>query len=585
VSEERDKPAFDEQPLTKLLEAAFVLQEHNSGRKAVEQIAESQDPPLKQAPSVPAPASGKPEPTSSPAADKDLHTPTLAEIVETQRQIQVRHLELDSAIALIAERAAEIARAGGAAIGLLEGNSVRYRAAAGEMNLPVGSKIPLEKALSRDCLQAGQVVRCQDANSESLPDVEDCRRRGIQAMLAVPVYHDGGIAGAIELYYAGQHPFTEQDLHTCQLMAGLVTGVLARNEERGWKKSLASERAVMLEALEKLKPRLAALVDAPAANGRESKADVAATAPATTPCLKCGHELVADEHFCGRCGSPRSGDYEAPTMQSKVASLWHMQQALAKKAVTPLGNGTAAPSGPHLDESRSEKPLADWLEQEMPELFAAPALQAEKAPPPPELTKQEVEAGLRETPEPPVIPAPETSQESENEDDSASAPMPAKPAPSSEWSSAATARAFLERLAAARPPGALTRFWNARRGDFYLALAVILVAGVIRWGIWSNHSLSAAGGPAAAAASHRKPAPNADLSLFDRMLVSLGLAEAPEPPEYKGNPETQVWVDLHTALYYCPGADLYGKTPKGKFTTQRDAQLDQFEPAYRKACD
>jgi len=63
------------------------------------------------------------------------------------------------------------------------------------------------------------------------------------------------------------------------------------------------------------------------------------------------------------------------------------------------------------------------------------------------------------------------------------------------------------------------------------------------------------------------------------------LAEAPEPPEYKGNPQTQVWVDLHTALYYCPGTDLYGKTPKGKFTTQRDAQLDQFEPAYEKACD
>ena len=68
-------------------------------------------------------------------------------------------------------------------------------------------------------------------------------------------------------------------------------------------------------------------------------------------------------------------------------------------------------------------------------------------------------------------------------------------------------------------------------------------------------------------------------------MVKLGLAEAPEPPEYKGNPSTHVWVDTRTALYYCPGSDLYGKTPKGKFTSQRDAQLDQFEPGYRKACD
>jgi hypothetical protein len=73
--------------------------------------------------------------------------------------------------------------------------------------------------------------------------------------------------------------------------------------------------------------------------------------------------------------------------------------------------------------------------------------------------------------------------------------------------------------------------------------------------------------------------------MFDKLLISLGLAEAPEAPEYKGNPDTQVWVDLHTALYYCPGSELYGKTPKGKLASQRDAQLDQFEPASRKACD
>jgi hypothetical protein len=64
------------------------------------------------------------------------------------------------------------------------------------------------------------------------------------------------------------------------------------------------------------------------------------------------------------------------------------------------------------------------------------------------------------------------------------------------------------------------------------------------------------------------------------------MAEAPdEAPEYKGNPDIQVWVDLQTALYYCPGSDLYGKTPKGRVSTQREAQLDQFEPAARKPCD
>jgi len=156
------------------------------------------------------------------------------------------------------------------------------------------------------------------------------------------------------------------------------------------------------------------------------------------------------------------------------------------------------------------------------------------------------------------------------------------------WSSAAKTRDFLESLPGARKSGALARLWQTRRGDFYLAVALILVVIVIRWGMWSNHSVAATGHGAAvpASVSHPgQPAAEPELSLYDRLLIALGLEETPEPPQYKGNPETQVWVDTHTALYYCPGADLYGKTPQGKLTRQRDAQLDQFEPANRKPCD
>jgi hypothetical protein len=103
--------------------------------------------------------------------------------------------------------------------------------------------------------------------------------------------------------------------------------------------------------------------------------------------------------------------------------------------------------------------------------------------------------------------------------------------------------------------------------------------------LWSNHSAKVTPSPAKTSATQHKAAQDTGLSFFDRMLIQLGLAEAPDAPADRGNPGVQVWVDLHTALYYCPGSDLYGKTAKGKFTTQREAQLDQFEPAYRKVCD
>jgi len=586
VSDEKNKPVLDEQTLAKLLQAAYVLQEHNREVQEMERgLSLKRDQIEAEERSASAARSGaRQTPEKEPAGSAD-YTFTLAKIVETQHQIQVRHLELESAMSLVAERLIQIARASGAAIGILDGKKLHYRAAAGLMTLPAGTDVPMEKTLSVACLRTGQVFRCNDVNPEFLIDTEECRRRGIQSLIAVPIFHDGEVSGGLELYYPDTQAFTEQDVHTCQLMAGLVTEALARDEEATWKKSLATERAVMLEALEKLKPNLTALVDKPPA--QESAANTVAPAmPASTfTCRKCGHTLVGEEQFCGNCGTPRSSDYEAPSMQSKVASLWHMQESLKKtppSGTLPERTALKRP-GLNFDGAPVEKSLADSLEEEMPELFESTAIPLEKASESREGNSAPISAEFEDS----ILSDLEIPTETGTGDEIKAPQTMAlvKSDRATAWSSAASARDFLEQLAVDQRPGALARFWQSRRGDIYLAIAVLLVAGVIRWGILSSHSVSATGSSTAGAAAHGKSAPEAELSAFDRLLISLGLAEAPPTPENRGNPETQVWVDLHTALYYCPGADLYGKTPRGKFTSQREAELDQFEPANRKVCE
>src|ERR1700730_7049036 len=159
VSEEKDKPVLDEQTLGKLLEAAYVLQEHNRELHEMdlglslkrEQIeAEERSGPTSDAAQ---------QQTPEPAPDAD-YTFTLAKIVETQHQIQVRHLDLDSAMSLISERLVPIARASGAAIGILDGKKFHYRAVAGLLTLPSGTDVAMDKALCLACLRTGQVFRC-----------------------------------------------------------------------------------------------------------------------------------------------------------------------------------------------------------------------------------------------------------------------------------------------------------------------------------------------------------------------------------------------------------------------------------------
>lgn len=587
---EANKPVLDEQMLAKLLEAAYVLQEHNREMRDLELRVELKRDAVEAKgraqselnPPQPA-AFPEPEPTPTPVASEPGpapdYTQILGKIVEIQHHIQTRRLQLENVLKLVAERVVELANASGSAIGIVDGKNVRYRATAG-LSTPPQRTIPSNKALFLPCVKTRQVLRCTHVNAEFLVDAEECQKRGIESLVAVPVFHEGEVAGGLELYYSSANRFTEQDVHTCQLMAGLITEALAREEEANWKKSLADERAAMLEALEKLQPNLAALIEKPAAKAAPSAQPDSAAAPAYS-CPKCGHQLMSEEQFCGRCGTPRAGDYEPPTLQSKVASFWHMQEAQQAEAVADLSPGSATPENASTtpDSVQNDESLASSLEKQIPELFSDSDLEVATETIPAEIPLRMDETAAVEDDAAVTEEAGTTDESSETPQVPATTQL-TRPA---DWSSAASAREFLEQLAGKRRQGMWARVWNSHRGDIYLAIAVVLVMAVIRWGIWSDHAVRATS-PATKSATEQKSR-DSDLSFFDRMLVGMGLAEAPETPEDKGSPGVQVWVDLRTALYYCPGADLYGKTPKGKFTTQREAQLDQFEPAYRKACN
>ncbi len=105
-----------------------------------------------------------------------------------------------------------------------------------------------------------------------------------------------------------------------------------------------------------------------------------------------------------------------------------------------------------------------------------------------------------------------------------------------------------------------------RRADVFLGLAVIVAAVALLW---------------PASGQQKQPT----LPPWERVLIAMGIAEEPQQAvHFHGDPDLKVWVDTHTALYYCPGDELYGKSPDGHYTTQREAQADRFEPAERSVC-
>ncbi len=531
-----EKPALDETTFQQLLEAAHVLQE----QKAFE-------------------AANRPKPNPADAIKK---------IVETQELLRLQSGDLQVAANLIAERLQEITPATGVAIAVVRANRLEYCAATGDAASLAGSQLPLDSGLSAD----GRLT------------TEFSQGHADQQSMALPLQHEGKLAGLLEIRFANADSIEEPDMRSCQLMAGLMTEAIARAADKEWRQALAAERAAMLEALERIKPQLERLAVGSAENVAQP-AEEKIVEPAQHPiepeiveprvpipvsessaksgretiCPQCGYQFGEQELFCGRCGSARPAEtLPSGDLQSKWASMWRLQQA------------TEAQQQEDAVEEDSEATVLNA--PEIPERSLSYQPSSELSP---ELKKVMAQFS-EESGEPETESLLEPRLESDGDAEESIAPVsPATQEPAespSPWGSAGKARKWLESL----HPQSAAGVWLAKhRADVYVGAAVVLLLIVLSgWGMR----------PAENHAQSKNPA-QPSLTLFEKLLVSLGLAETPPAPVYLGNPNAPVWVDLHTALYYCADADLYGKTPGGKFTTQRDAQLDQFEPAARRNCD
>ncbi len=524
---------LDEGSFQELLAAAFVLQQHNelAGKAAT-------DP-----------------------------TELLSEIIRLRRSIRTGKLDLVETARLISEQVQKYTQADGVAIGIVTDDELIYLAAIGMAAHDIGCRVPRDSSLSAQCIRtrlAFQSLRAQEDPRmfSLLTDQSD-----VKSFIAVPVDYENKVVGSLEARFRATNAFSEDDVRTCELMAVLVKEVIARAgqahagttvferpvEEHSTAASavgLDSETDVPQFTDEKHEIPIIApaseirtfsvprILPVPETHETHIAPVVASVVPSaiksgveeTKPedaqlCRGCGQHLAEDELFCGKCGTEKIINPDGP-LQSKWASLWFMNEARRSS------EKTYEASLPDEDETSAWKPQ---------ELFEVETSNAQKA----------AHRTLQ-------VSAPAV----ENLDEALTTEV-SKPLVHVEW--------LPDTAPSSRTEGWLRHQWRVNRANFYLAGAsLLLIAALSGWG-----TIPALDTPANA---------TPQLGLFDRMLVDMGIAEAPDAPVYRGNPDTPVWVDLHTALYYCPGSELYGKTDGGKIATQRSAQMDQFEPAHRKAC-
>lgn len=467
----------------------------------------------------------------------------LTRVAETQSLLRAGTMDREAANRLIADRLRTMTSSDGVSISLTTNGFLKGVAESGVAAKVPGSSLASHSLVATERLKNGRVFQSADAQRDIRLDIAACKRLGVRALLAVPIQGLGEIAGLIEVRWSKPDEVHQSDVRTCQLMAALVTEVLERDVGYRAPATEAPPTAGRTELAGEEEPAAEVPRD-PATPAEDPAPELTASSSSSgarpntgppealaTECRVCGRPFLANEAFCGNCSMPRVAGAPSEALQSKWASLWYMQKAQEvweeREPSQELQAGTPNPDAPASDETADQPEQQEEQETHPQSVWRRPDRVVESAQPQPP-------SGISAL------------------DYDALAPLSWDDMIRTAWTRALTA----VRLRMRRRDTAIV---------MTASLALLLLLVVSAWPTpGSNH-----------------------LTWFESALVELGLAQVPSRPPAApiGNPTIPVWVDVHTALYYCPGSDLYGNTPGGRFETQRNAQQDQFKPATSSVCE
>src|SRR5438132_6431241 len=215
---------LDRESFQNLLARASLAQEYLDSQKAK---CPAVDVP-------PEPAIGK-QPKEAIPVD---YIQSLSTIVAVQRLIATDDVDVDGAMALIADQARKVANADGVAIGLLEGDNLVYRAGSGGAAAYIGRYV---KATLSVAHASGEILRVENTQTDARIEAAICRQFGAKALLIVPIYCGRAVAGAMEILFGDAHAFQDREVRMYQLMAGLVAEAMSHAAQLELRPALEAE--------------------------------------------------------------------------------------------------------------------------------------------------------------------------------------------------------------------------------------------------------------------------------------------------------------------------------------------------------
>ncbi len=137
-------------------------------------------------------------------------------------------INLEPGISIIAEKAQVLTGATGAAIALRRGSEIVCRARTGRTAPDIGVRLQTDSGLSAECVRTGEVLLCNDAESNPRVDWASCRRMGVRSILVAPLRHFRRTLGVFEVLSSTPGAFDNNDVATMQFLSGMMVATISR---------------------------------------------------------------------------------------------------------------------------------------------------------------------------------------------------------------------------------------------------------------------------------------------------------------------------------------------------------------------
>ncbi len=130
--------------------------------------------------------------------------------------------DLDATLQLLVERAQYITGASGAAIALLQGETMVCCASSGTSAPELGAHLQIDSGLSAESVKTRQVLHCEDADNDPRVNRESCRALGIASVVVMPLVRGEEVYGVFELLSGRPRAFEERDFVALNRLAEMI---------------------------------------------------------------------------------------------------------------------------------------------------------------------------------------------------------------------------------------------------------------------------------------------------------------------------------------------------------------------------